>query len=231
MSAGADSLATIWEDSTETEQAEKNEALVKSVQSEQDFTNYLALKDYRRAIQLALAMSQPGRLLSLFTAISASHVSGTFTGSAEVDQIIKTLSGIDLVRLLRFVRDWNSNARTSPVAQTVLHAVLRLKTPDDLIAAFESSQKVPVVDVAETVDGEEGAPKKNKGEVVIGMRELLDGLMPYSERHFARIDKLVQDSYMLDYVVGEMDGGLFGSEAMDLDHSEEVPEINGVNGL
>jgi U3 small nucleolar RNA-associated protein 13 len=46
---------------------------------------------------------------------------------------------------------------------------------------------------------------------------LLDGLIPYSERHFTRIDKLVQDSYMLDYVVGEMDGGLFGGEVMDID--------------
>jgi hypothetical protein len=42
--------------------------------------------------------------------------------------------------------------------------------------------------------------------------------MPYSQRHFTRIDKLVQDSYMLDYIVGEMDGGLFGGEVMDTDH-------------
>jgi U3 small nucleolar RNA-associated protein 13 len=32
VSAGADSVATIWEDSTEVEQAEKNDALVKAVQ-------------------------------------------------------------------------------------------------------------------------------------------------------------------------------------------------------
>lgn len=32
VSAGADSVATFWEDSTEVEQAEKNEALIKAVQ-------------------------------------------------------------------------------------------------------------------------------------------------------------------------------------------------------
>lgn len=32
VSAGADSVATFWEDSSEVEQAEKNEALIKSVQ-------------------------------------------------------------------------------------------------------------------------------------------------------------------------------------------------------
>ena len=32
VSAGADSVATFWEDATEVEQAEKNDALVKAVQ-------------------------------------------------------------------------------------------------------------------------------------------------------------------------------------------------------
>lgn len=32
VSAGADSVATFWEDSTEVEQEEKNDALIKSVQ-------------------------------------------------------------------------------------------------------------------------------------------------------------------------------------------------------
>jgi hypothetical protein len=32
VSAGADSVATFWEDSSEMEQAEKNDALVKAVQ-------------------------------------------------------------------------------------------------------------------------------------------------------------------------------------------------------
>ena len=58
---------------------------------------------------------------------------------------------------------------------------------------------------------------KKKPPAVLGLREVLDGLIPYSERHFARIDRLVQDSYVLDYVVGEMDGGMFGGEIMDVD--------------
>lgn len=107
----------------------------------------------------------------------------------------------------------------------MLHAVLRLKSPDELVAAFDSASKVPTINPDEeegmAVDGDEAEGeekrKRKKGETVLGMRELLDGLIPYSERHFTRIDKLVQDSYMLDYVVGEMDGGLFGGEVMDID--------------
>ena len=213
-------MATFWQDSTEIEQEEKNEALIKSVQSEQDFTNYLSLKDYRRAIKLALAMSQPGRLLHLFTAVSAEPASLTaITGSDEVDQVIATLTGTDLVRLLKFVRDWNTNARTSSIAQMILHAILKLRSPEDLLAAFET--KAPEDLNPMDVDGEgegdqEEKPKPNEKQ--ISFKDLLDGLMPYSQRHFTRIDKLVQDSYMLDYIVGEMDGGLFGGEVIDTDH-------------
>ncbi|WVF70856.1 hypothetical protein IAT40_005650 [Kwoniella sp. CBS 6097] len=232
VSAGSDSVATFWEDSTEVEQAEKNDALVKAVQSEQDFTNYIALKDYRRAIQLALSMSQPGRLLSLFSTIanSLTPAEGSIIGSLEVDEVLRTLPGLDLVRLLKFVRDWNANARTSPIAQLVLHTILKLRSAEDILAAFDSAGKVPSLtadgdDETVEADTEEPAEKKKltKAEKIaapISTKELLDGLIPYSERHFTRVDKLVQESYMLDYVLGEMDGGLFGGEVMDLDDQE-----------
>ncbi|WRT65886.1 uncharacterized protein IL334_002837 [Kwoniella shivajii] len=226
VSAGSDSVATFWEDSTEVEQAEKNEALVKAVQSEQDFTNYIALKDYRRAILLALSMSQPGRLLHLFRTLinSPTPAEGSIIGSLEVDEVIRTLPGLDLVRLLKFIRDWNANARTSPIAQVILHAILKLRSAEDILAAFDSAGKIPSLNPADEEEGEadEGVEKKKltKAEKLaapIGIKELLDGLIPYSERHFSRIDKLVQESYMLDYVLGEMDGGLFGGEVMDID--------------
>ena len=232
VSAGADSIATFWEDSTEMAQAEKNDQLVKAVQrsvrssqgwlrswlievghSEQDYTNYIVLKDYKRAIQLALAMSQPGRLLSLFTTVT-SQSDGSL--SNEVELVIQRLPGIDLARLLKHVRDWNANARTSSVAQTVLHCILKLKSPEEIMAAFEP----PIPAVGEKVDGETETQSKGASKMAendLNLRDLLDGLLPYSERHFARLDRLIQDSYVLDYVVGEMDGGLFGGELMDVD--------------
>jgi U3 small nucleolar RNA-associated protein 13 len=40
----------------------------------------------------------------------------------------------------------------------------------------------------------------------------LEALLPYTERHLSRMDKLVQESYMVDYILGEMDGGMFNDE-------------------
>ncbi|KAL0918183.1 hypothetical protein M5K25_010177 [Dendrobium thyrsiflorum] len=37
-----------------------------------------------------------------------------------------------------------------------------------------------------------------------GISELLEGLIPYSQRHFSRIDRLVRSSYLLDYILNEM---------------------------
>ena len=202
----------------------------KLTESEQDFTNYLNLKDYRKAILLALAMSQPGRLLHLFTTVAASRgdtaqlaildqvtpAGQSITGSLEVDQVIKTLPGIDLVRLLRHVRDWNARAKTSPIAQIILHAILRLRTPDDILAAFDSASKTPGdAPSEEPIEDEETKPKA-KAPAAANIRELLDALLPYSERHFARVDRLMQDSYMLDYALSEMDGGVFGGEVMEM---------------
>ena len=174
-------------------------------------------------------MSQPGRLLNLFTTVQSQRAPGSFTGSAEIDEVVRTLSGLDLARLMGHVRNWNANARTSHVAQGILHAVFRLRSPEDIIKAFESAKAIEKISgqgqdgEAERGEdgegeGEEHAGKKGKkAPPPLSLKEVLDGLLPYSERHYARVDRLVQDSYVLDYVVGEMDGGIFGGETMDVD--------------
>ncbi|CAK9782155.1 WD40 repeat-like protein [Cutaneotrichosporon oleaginosum] len=232
LSAGADSVATFWEDSSAVEQEEANAALVAKVQAEQDFTNYVAVGDYRRAIKLALAMGHPGRLLNLFRTVLLAAKPFAYAEEdedqeeergrvAEIDAVIASLGPLDLVRLLKCVRDWNANAKTSAVAQAVLNAVVRLKSPDEIMAAFEKVARKPEVEEEEDEDedAEEKAKKTAKKAVAptISMRELLDGLLPYSERHMARVDRLVQESYMLDYTISEMDGGMFGAEVMEVD--------------
>jgi len=206
-------------------------------------------------------MSQPGRLLSLFTSVrsnrpppplTASLLDPTssstiqlsseeadalsITGSAAVDQVIKTLPGLDLVRLLGHVRDWNARAKTSPVAQTILHAILRLRTAEEIVKAFEASTKVrdDLADAeaaAAEDDDEEDEKKKKRGggkkKIAAGagldLGEILDAMVPYTERHFERAERMVQECFVLDFALSEMDGGLFGFEFDGgVDEEEEV---------
>jgi|UniRef100_A0A2N9H4D4 U3 small nucleolar RNA-associated protein 13 len=37
-----------------------------------------------------------------------------------------------------------------------------------------------------------------------GIGELLEGLMPYSQRHYSRIDRLVRSTFLLDYTLTGM---------------------------
>ncbi|KAG7099702.1 hypothetical protein E1B28_001522 [Marasmius oreades] len=215
LSGAADSIVTFWEDCTEEQEEEQEKKRADLVLKEQDFQNYLSLHDYRRAIELALAMAQPGRLLSLFREIgsveleSSESEASSLTGSSAVDEVLRTLCGSDLARLLKYARDWNANAKTSTISQNVLYAILKLRPAGDVADAFmRDGQNV------ENLDGESQL-MASKGSTVL--KEWIDGFIPYSERHLARYDKLLQDSYMVDFILSEMDGGLFDGETNDME--------------
>jgi len=124
--------------------------------------------------------------------------------------VIRTLEGSDLTRLLRYVRDWNPNAKTSGVAQGVLHAVVKLRSAEDVMKAFgDDARSIEFASAGD--ESEEGAVKKD-GTGGTALKELVEALIPYTERHFARMERLVQESYVVDYILGEMDDGMFGGE-------------------
>lgn len=184
---------------------------------EQDFVNYLSLHDYRRAIELGLAMKQPGRLFSLFKDVTSgarpplsTAIDTAMTGNSAVDEVLRSLSGPDLALLLRYARDWNSNAKTSSVAQNVLYAIVKLRSVEDVVTAFgDESSGGPFPD---------SDPQKQSSGMT-ALKELIDGWIPYTERHLSRLDRLIQESFVLDYILSEMDGDIFEGEdlVMDID--------------
>ena len=182
--------------------------------------NYLALHNYKKAIQLALSMSQPGRLLSLFKNVISSPTEDddqpSIIGNPSVDEVIRTLEGSDLAKLLRFVRDWNTNAKTSAVAQKVLLTIVKLRSADEIIKTFGDETDEKVFAEGDEVSSQPPATGRT------ALKELVDALIPYSERHLSRMEKLVQDSYVVDYILGEMDDGMFDSGFDDDDDAMEV---------
>lgn len=137
------------------------------------------------------------------------------------------------MKLLTFVRDWNTTARTSPVAQRVLHAVLKYRSVEDILKAFEKPSGPAFIDDNEKDEdedevnqGEENPAwmKKSSQTPKIDLKELIDGLLPYTERHLARADKLVQDSFVVDYILGEMDMGLVGG--VDMVEETDAMEVD-----
>lgn len=222
VSGAADSVATFWEDCTEEQELEKESKRAELVEKEQDFMNYLSLHDYRNAITLALAMEQPGRLLSLYKSIQSeslpSDTTPSISGHPSVDAVLRTLGSSDLARLLKYVRLWNATAKTSGVAQRILHAIVKLRPAEDVMHAFGGDDVSTGLGVSEnggalsvTVVG------KGEGRGATALKDWVETVIPYTERHLARMERLLQDSYVVDYLLGEMDDGMFDEDDGSVD--------------
>ncbi|KWU42440.1 WD40 repeat-like protein, partial [Rhodotorula sp. JG-1b] len=210
VSGGADSVITVWEDVTESEELEKQQEQDELVLREQDYENFLSMKDYSNAIMLALSMDQPRRLLNLFTEVrltSGASNSSTdptadllsYTGSRHVDAVLKNLSPREIRQLLGYIRDWNTVSRSAETAQGVLHALLKMHDADKLLAYLDGKEEAGD-------DAKRLAKKGPRKRPDVKAGEVLAALVPYTERHLARADKLVRESFIVEHLLGMMEG-------------------------
>ncbi|RMZ80771.1 hypothetical protein DV738_g2663, partial [Chaetothyriales sp. CBS 135597] len=142
-SASSDTLVKLWTPYAPPD----SDHLLTTLDNHTD-RNHIHAKNYREAITLALALNHPGRLLRLFQDVVRNGTSS----SREVDDVLASLAPEQVYSLLERVRDWNTNARTAPVAQHLLRA-----------------------------------------------------LEVYTDRHYKRVEELVDESYLLEYTLREMD--------------------------
>lgn len=138
--------------------------------------------------------------------------------------MIRALHPSELAKLLKYVRDWNAKASSSAVAQKVLHAIVKLRSAEEVIKAFGPfTVDNATIDADDTaIDGSAVAKEGKKVQGVDG-KEVVEGLIAYTERHLKRMERLVQESYVLDFIVGEMDDGLLDDDAdgMDVDSDSD----------
>lgn len=224
--------------------------------SEQDYENFLSMKDYSNAIMLALSMDQPRRLLNLFTEVrltAGTSQSSTdpaadllsYTGSRHVDAVLRDLHPREIRQILGYIKDWNTVSRSAEVAQGVLHALLKMHDAEKLLAyldgkegAVDEDAAAAIERLAEEADGTDPADEseakrqakkkqaRRRPDVKAG--DVLSALVPYTERHLARADKLVRESFIVEHLLGMMEGfddfdvapngdGLDGADGMAVD--------------
>lgn len=185
ISGGADSIITFWEDTTSATLEAATTAETERVELDQKLQNYAFAGNYREAIVLALQMDQPGRLFSLFKSVVETDTpdEGSLTGLNAVDEVVSHLADEQLYKLLLRLRDWNTNVRSAPVAQKILWAVVK-SYPASRLAGLKPAGKV----------GAKGS-----------LKDVLDAIRAYSERHYKRVEELVDESYLLDFTLREMD--------------------------
>ena len=188
VSGGGDSVVTFWKD-TSSETAERISAAANQrIEQDQELQHHIHLGHYRESITLALALRHPARLLSLLQGVLNTTPSedGSVSGLKAVDEVLSSLSDEQLLSLLSRARDWNTNARTSPVAQRVLNVVVR----------YYSAERLA------------GLGKRRGG------RDVVEALRVYTERHYRRVEELWRESWVVEFLLGEMDQLEFNERAI-----------------
>ncbi|KKA29593.1 hypothetical protein TD95_003466 [Thielaviopsis punctulata] len=200
VSGSGDSTVTFWRDTTVETQTKASEEALKLIEQEQELENHIHAGSYREAITLALQLNHPGRLLSLFTKVTTSLTpdADSLSGLVAVDEVLATLSDEQLFLLLQRLRDWNTNGRTAPVAQRILWTLLK---------SYPASKFANL-----SVRGARGQKS---------LREILQALKAYSERHYKRMEELVDESFLVEYTLYEMNSLM---PAMDEEEENEEDE-------
>jgi len=115
-------------------------------------------------------LEQPYKLLNIFEQLV---IEDRDHHGDVLKSLISSFPEDRLLSCLHYIRDWNTNAKHSALAQTVLKCILCCFTP----SYFESKPK---------------------------MKAVLEILIVYSERHFQRVDKLLQKSFLIDYTLQQI---------------------------
>ncbi|KAL6709675.1 U3 small nucleolar RNA-associated protein 13 [Coniothyrium glycines] len=185
ISGGGDSVITFWRDTTSATLEAATTAETERVELDQKLQNFAYAGNYREAIVLALQMDQPGRLFSLLKSVveTESPDPNSLSGLLAVDDVLSNLADEQLYKLLLRLRDWNTNVRTASIAQKILWTIVK-SYPASRLADLKPQGKVAA-----------------KGS----LKDVLDAMRAYSERHYKRVEELVDESYLLDFTLREMD--------------------------
>jgi U3 small nucleolar RNA-associated protein 13 len=189
ITGGSDSVLNVWKDVSaediEEAEAERETFLLQ----EQELTNLIRQKRYKQAVGKCLQLEQPRKAYTIVQELMVTENKSPDLPS-QLPDIVGSLSDEMLTRLVGYIRDWNTHAKTSAVAQMLLSHIFRALPPARLLA--------------------------NRSVL-----HQSTNLTLYSERHFARLDKLLTKSYLMDHMLNAM-------KAVEPDQTIQEKERKGV---
>ena len=173
VSGGEDSRINLWENrSTQLSIARAAEE-EERIQSEQQLSNSILLKQYGRALKLALKLEKPRQALQVFQ----SMMDADTDSGATLDLIVVSLEPSALHLLLKYIAAWNTNSKNAVLAQRVLHSILSQHTAESLVAIIGKSP----------------------------FHHLIEGLLPYTHRHYSRAATMIQRSHLIDLMLTDLE--------------------------
>lgn len=176
ISADADGVFQFWKDSTEEEKEQDLENEKLKVEQEQSLQNYLAQEDWTNAFLLAMTLDHPMRLYNVLK--QSLGKGGQATSKAIFNkELDEAISTLNNDQLLLLLKRCR-DWNTNARTHSVAQKTIKCILLNHNISELS---EIP------------------------GLVQIVDSVIPYMKRHFSRIDNLVEQSYILDYALVEMD--------------------------
>lgn len=209
ITGGGDSTFKVWQDFTIEQELLDKQANLERIQEEQKLSSLIREQDFLEAAVLAFKMNKIRDfyhiLLKLMTkqdepldqvdsAVADIHkferlAAQNFTRSQSkpeeneviLSKILTKLKGINNAKLIDVVRKLNCKYEYAPLAQTLMNKILPTVEVDELLKSCNKDKQNPIdaMNVFETIN-------------------------LYNQKHYTRMDKHLQNSYFVDYVVSLM---------------------------
>ncbi|MFH4975908.1 hypothetical protein AB6A40_002617 [Gnathostoma spinigerum] len=126
ITAGSDGRIRIWADVSEKKREEEQQIRAKKVRDDQTLSNLLEQKRFDEALTFSLTLAKPYNCLKIVNTLIAS-------GASDLHNAIEKLVPEQIVVLLDFASQWNTNSRTSDASQRVLQCILCTNAPEELL--------------------------------------------------------------------------------------------------
>ncbi|ODQ60850.1 hypothetical protein WICANDRAFT_83170 [Wickerhamomyces anomalus NRRL Y-366-8] len=175
VSADADGVFNFWVDNSEELYAQEAEANKLKVEQEQSLQNFINDKKWGDAFLLALALDHPMRLYNVLKSSIGSNPNPK-----------EFILGEELDQVINTLND-----------DQILLLFKRIRTWNVNAKFFQVCQKLIKVLLSKF--------SVEKLIEIPGLIKIVESIIPYNERHYQRIDGLVEQSFILDYSIGEMD--------------------------
>lgn len=127
VTGGQDEKLIIWRDTTKEEQEERINTMQSKMLQEQDFSNYISRKRWRKALKMAITMENQSKTLSTMREILLDE-----DGADKLEKILLECPPEQVSFLIECCVGWNASAKSSSVGQLVLNIIIRNTDPQQL---------------------------------------------------------------------------------------------------
>jgi U3 small nucleolar RNA-associated protein 13 len=143
VSGGGDSRLVAWVDTTVEEAQARRQEAHENVLLDQQLAGHLRRKEYREALGVTLRRDKPLQAFKVLVSIIESDLEKdpNSNGVPAVRALARRWTDDELVRVLRYCREWNARARTCHVAMVTVNAVVS-SIPLPKLAELESVPEV-----------------------------------------------------------------------------------------